>query len=322
MKIAITGGAGFIGQRLSDQLAREGHEIVIIDAAHPENPIDVTDEAAMMGALRGVDVVYNLAAQHRDDVRPKQLYYDVNVGGAEILVKAAKAHNIKTMIFTSTVAVYGLDAGESKESDTPAPFNEYGKSKLQAEEVFNQWQSESDDHTLVTLRLVATFGKGNRGNVFTLIDQIARDRFVMVGKGGNAKSLAYVDNVSAFLAHCLTLKAGQAYLYNYADKPDLKTADLVSTIRTSLGKADKSVRIPYCVGLMGGYVFDQIAAISGRQLPISSVRVKKFCANTVVNSDKRAETGFKAPYSLEEGLQDMIAHDFADVVAKTQAKAA
>ncbi len=309
MKIAITGGAGFIGSRLTKQLTDLGHEIVIIDTAG-DNPIDVTDEAAMMGALRGVDVIYNLAAQHRDDVRPKQLYYDVNVGGAEVIVKAAKAHGIKTIIFTSTVAVYGLDAGESKESDTPAPFNDYGRSKLQAEDVFNAWQAENpDEHSLVTLRLVATFGPGNRGNVFTLIDQIARGRFVMVGNGSNAKSLAYVENVAAFLTHCLTLKTG-AHVYNYADKPDMIMRDMVSNIRRDLGQKSGGLKIPYPVGLIGGFVFDRLAGLTGKTFPISSVRVKKFCANTIVNSDKRNETGFTAPYTLEHGLNEMIAADF------------
>lgn len=322
MKIAITGGAGFIGARLARALEALGHDIVILDTAAPKS-IDITDEAAVMGALKGVDVIYNLAAQHRDDVRPIQLYYDVNVTGAKLLVKAAKAHNIQHIIFTSTVAVYGLNAGDSRETDTPKPFNDYGRSKLQAEEVFNAWQAEEGAaRTLTTLRLVATFGAGNRGNVYTLIDQIARDRFVMVGRGGNYKSLAYVENVVAFLVHCLGLPQGQAHLYNYADKPDLNMSDMVTQIRKSLGKTGAALRLPYCLGLAGGFVFDKLAAVTGKRFPISTVRVQKFCADTVVNSDKRSETGFTAPHSLQAGLAEMIAADFVDAPADVKEKAA
>lgn len=320
MKIAVTGGAGFIGARLVKALENQGHEVVVLDSAAP-HPIDVTDEAAVMGALRGVEVIYNLAAEHRDDVRPLQRYYDVNVGGAEILVRAAKAHGIKTIIFTSTVAVYGLNAGESRESDVPQPFNDYGRSKLEAEDIFSAWQQENaTDNTLVTLRLVATFGPGNRGNVHTLIDQIARGRFVMVGDGSNHKSLAYVENVVAFLAHCLTQGTG-AHIYNYADKPDMNMRDMVAQIRKSLGMKKKGVQIPYPIGLAGGIVFDQIARVTGKNFPISSIRVKKFCADTIVNSDKRNETGFTAPFSLADGLEAMINADFSQVqIAQNKAE--
>lgn len=318
MKIAITGGAGFIGARLAAQLEAQGHEVLILDVLAP-HPVDITDEAAVMGALKGVEVIYNLAAEHRDDVRPLQRYYDVNVGGAELLVKAAKAYDIKTIIFTSSVAVYGLNAGESCETDKPDPFNDYGRSKLQAEEVFNAWQSEApEQRSLVTIRLVATFGPGNRGNVYTLIDQIARGRFVMVGNGQNHKSLAYVENVAAFLAHCLTLDQG-AHLYNYADKPDMNMRDMVARIRAALGLKQGGVKIPYAVGIAGGAAFDVLARVTGRRFPISTIRVKKFCADTVVNADKRTQTGFTAPYSLAEGLDVMIKADFVEGQAQEEA---
>lgn len=310
MKIAITGGSGFIGSRLSALLKAEGHELVVLDLA-ADHPVDVTDEAAVMEALTGVDAIYNLAAEHRDDVSPVARYYDVNVGGAKVLAKAAAAHNIKTIIFTSSVAVYGLDAGESTERDTPAPFNDYGSSKLQAEDVFNAWAVGDTDRSLVTLRLVATFGQGNRGNIYTLMDQIARGRFVMVGAGRNYKSVAYVDNVAAFLQHCLGRGAG-AHLYNYADKPDLNMREMVRDIRAALGRSGLGPRLPYVIGLTGGVCFDVLAKLTGKNFPISRVRVEKFCANTVVNADKAHASGFTAPASLQAGLERMMKAEFDD----------
>lgn len=320
MKIAVTGGSGFIGSRLVQRLRDDGHEVAVIDLNHADQPIDVTDEAAMMGALKGVDVIYNLAAQHRDDVRPLSLYYDVNVGGAEVLIKAADAYDIKTIIFTSTVAVYGLNAGQSKETDQPDPFNDYGRSKLQAEEVLNAWADERSDRSLVTMRLVASFGPGNRGNVYTLMNQISRDRFVMVGDGRNSKSLAYVENVAAFLVHCLSFGQGR-HLYNYADKPDMNMADMIANIRTNFGRSRKGIRLPYWLGICGGFVFDMLAKLTGKRFPISVVRVQKFCADTVVNADKVHQSGFEAPYDLYAGLERMIAEDFLpEQLPKSDAK--
>lgn len=315
MKIALIGGAGFIGSVLAEKLIEARHEVAILDLNPSEQfpdrsqIIDVQDLNALKDALSGFDIIYNLAAEHRDDVSPVEKYYNVNLGGAENIAAAARHNHIHTIIFTSTVAVYGLNAGESRESDTPSPFNDYGRSKLQAEEVLQKWQAEDPQHTLVIMRLVATFGPGNRGNIFTLMDQIARKRFVMVGDGRNKKSVAYVENVAAFLQHCLTFDAG-CHLYNYADKPDLTMHEMVADIRHAFGFEGKGPQIPYAIGLAGGWTFDLAAQITGKTFPISTVRVQKFCANTVVSAEKLNDTGFERPCSLSEGLKAMIRSDF------------
>lgn len=324
LKIAITGGAGFIGTALARILKDQGHELVLIDIRASEifpeasHNVDITDSAALTAALDGVDVIYHLAAEHRDDVSPIQRYYDVNVDGGENVIAAAKAHGITRIIFTSTVAVYPLVPADpqkgSAEVHVPAPFNDYGHSKLQSEATFTAWAAEDESRSLVMLRLVATFGIGNRGNIFTLINQIASGKFIMIGNGQNRKSIAYVGNVAAFLAHCLNLKGGQ-HLYNYADKPDLDMRDFVGGVRGALGLRGVGLRIPYIIGLMGGFAFDILAEISGRKFPISMIRVRKFCASTIVNADKLGETGFKAPYSLNDGLEEMIKAEFPDKAA-------
>lgn len=315
MKIAITGGSGFIGSVLMDRLSKSGHDVFWLDIrpskAFPDRGsiVDVTDEEKLCKALEGVDIVYHLAAEHRDDVRPIQKYYDVNVGGARSLVNACENNHIKTIIFTSTVAIYGLEAKKSKEDDVPKPFNDYGKSKLESEIVFTQWVEKEKGNTLIMIRPVAIFGVENRGNIYNLIKSIARKRFIMIGNGHNKKSIAYVGNVSAFLEYVLNLKSGK-HIYNYADKPDLSTRDLVDKARSSLGFKASTISLPYIFGILGGVIFDCLAKMTGRTFPISAIRVQKFCADTVVSADKIEETNFKRPYSLEEGLAYMIKHEF------------
>ncbi len=319
MKIAITGGAGFIGTELAKILHSQGHETVLIDLkksdTFPEHSVvaDVTDKDAMVEATKGSEAIYHLAAEHRDDVSPIQRYYDVNVGGGQNVIDAAKANGIQKIIFTSSVAVYPLEPEDpvngSSEAHTPAPFNDYGQSKYDSEGTFAAWADEDDQRSLTMVRLVATFGVGNRGNIFTLINQIAGGKFMMIGSGKNRKSIAYVGNVAAFLAHCLNAKPG-AHISNYADKPDLNMREFVISVREALGRKGVGFRVPYLPGLIGGYVFDVLAKLTGRKLPISSIRVRKFCANTIVNADKLQETGFNAPHSLKDGLQEMIAAEF------------
>lgn len=318
MKIAITGGAGFIGTALAENLLREGHDVLLLDLHHsqkfPERSriVDICDEAALTQALQGIEAVYHLAAEHRDDVQPVQKYYDVNVGGGQALLRACDANGITRVIFSSSVAVYGLNVGRaqgSHEDDTPAPFNDYGASKWQSERDFNTWADHDPARSLVIVRLVATFAPGNRGNIYTLMNQIARGKFIMIGSGNNRKSIAYLGNVAAFLQHALSFGAGK-HLYNYADKPDLTTRELVAQVRGALGFPGSGPSAPYIAGLLGGMVFDAAAKITGRNFPISAIRVRKFCADTIVDAQRAHASGFAAPFTLQQGLQHMIAVEF------------
>jgi hypothetical protein len=157
-------------------------------------------------------------------------------------------------------------------------------------------------------RLVATFGIGNRGNIYNLIRQVVNQKFMMIGSGRNHKSLAYVENVAAFLDFCRAFDSG-IHIYNYTDKPDYDMNALVADIRSGAGQTGGYTKIPYFIGLCGGVLLDMIASITGRKFPISAIRVRKFCANTVVNADKAHQSGFKAPYSMKDGLAKTIKGD-------------
>ena len=313
--IAILGGAGFVGSSLAESLRRSGHSVTTVDVAGGRTgggihrAADVRDLGALTLALEGADAVYHLAAVHRDDVRPVSLYEEVNVGGAENVCGACSALGIDRIVFTSSVAVYGLGAPDASEDREPAPFNEYGRSKLRAEQVHRGWQAEAPERrSLVIVRPTVVFGEGNRGNVYELVRQIAAGRFVMVGSGRNRKSMAYVDNLSAFLVHVLGEGPG-THLFNYVDKPDLSMRELVDTIREALGRPAGGGHIPYAVGYLGGLACDVVAAVTGRKLPISTVRVRKFCSTTTFSAQRAGSTGFRAPVPLREALLRTVRHE-------------
>ena len=79
----------------------------------------------------------------------------------------------------------------------------------------------------------------------------------------------------------------------------------------ALGKrSDLSFRFPYMIGLLGGYAFDFLAKVTGKTYPISSIRIKKFNADTVINTENLQNTGFVPSYTLAEGLNRMIKSEF------------
>ncbi|AJW64731.1 UDP-glucose 4-epimerase [Elizabethkingia miricola] len=317
MKIAVIGGSGFVGTRLIGLLSQSAqYELTNIDKNPSQKYSEITqignvmDKAILRSQLQDIDVVILLAAEHRDDVTPVSLYYDVNVQGMKNTLEAMDANGIKRIVFTSSVAVYGLDKDNPDESFPADPFNHYGKSKWEAEEVLQEWYKKHEDWNINIIRPTVIFGEGNRGNVFNLLNQIANGKFMMIGKGNNQKSMSYIRNVIAFIKFLIKEKNDGYNVYNYVDKPDFTTNDLVHHTSEILNKSIPTTRIPYWLGMLGGYGFDLLAWITRKKLNISSVRVKKFCAVTQYDSTKAMSSGFRPPYTMEEGLRRMLNEEF------------
>lgn len=317
MNITLIGGSGFVGTRLIDLLKEDqNYELKNIDLEHSHffDSItvigDVRDQVQMDEMMQGTDLVVLLAAKHRDDVTPVSLYYDTNVGGMRCTLNAMEKNGIKRLIFFSSVAVYGLNKSNPDESHPADPFNHYGKSKWEAEQVLQEWFMTHGDWNIDIVRPTVIFGERNRGNVYNLLNQISSGKFLMVGKGENVKSMAYVGNIVAFVKFMIESVTEGYNVFNYIDKPDTNMNDLVALVEKVLGKHTPSTHFPYWMGMMGGYCFDLLAKITGKKLAISSVRVKKFCAVTQFDSTKAMTSGFVPPYTLQEGLARTLEFEF------------
>lgn len=319
-QICIIGGSGFIGTRFCRRLLSRKPEtdftIVdkVVSAAFPERTriADVRSPEALQRAIAKPGAILNLAAEHRDDVRPLSLYDEVNVQGAKNICSVAEEKGVQTIVFASSVAVYGFAPVGTDENGKIAPFNDYGRTKYEAEEVFRAWHARDPvRRTLVIVRPTVVFGEQNRGNVYNLLRQIASGRFVMVGDGENRKSMAYVENIAAFLEHAVTFHPG-VHTYNYIDKPDFTMNSLVSNVNRLLGRSgDIRFRLPYWVGLMVGKLFDLASVLSGRRFTISSIRIRKFCADTCFDTALE-KSGFVAPVSIVEALDKTVRYEFLE----------
>lgn len=315
MKITIIGASGFVGSRLIEIL-KQNHEILNIDKSeslfYPEitEIANVLDKGRLISLLRNTDLVVLLAAEHRDDVAPTSLYYDVNVGGMRNTLEAMAINGIKRIIFTSSVAVYGLNKENPSETFPSDPFNHYGKSKWEAELVLQNWYQSHTDWSINILRPTVIFGERNRGNVYNLLRQISSGKFLMVGNGNNKKSMAYVGNIVAFMDFLIKNVREGYNVYNYIDKPDFTMNELVSHVSKVLNKHIPTTHYPLWMGMFGGYCFDVLAFITRKKLAISSVRVKKFCATTQFDATKVQSLAFKPPYTLAEGLARTLEFEF------------
>ncbi len=313
MKICIVGGSGFVGSTLIKEL--HGFNVLNLD----KNQSPYFDDISTKGDIRfldeirihkGTDYVVLLAAEHRDDVTPTSLYYDVNVEGTKNVLKAMDNAGVKNIVFTSSVAIYGLNKSNPDENHPKDPFNHYGKSKWQAELVIKEWYDNNPEEKSVTIiRPTVIFGERNRGNVYKLLKQISSGKFIMIGKGQNKKSMAYVGNVVAFIKDRLEREVLGYHIYNYVDKPDYNMNELVSTVEKKMKLNIPKIKIPYWIGMLSGFWFDFFSKITGKKFTISSVRVKKFCATTQFEANK-IHGVFSPPYTLEQGLKQTLDHEF------------
>ena len=319
--IKIIGGSGFIGTRLSKRLNKNNSEFLIVDKVMSKtfenicSIADVRDTGSLSKVLNSNDIIINLAAEHRDDVSPKTLYDDVNVQGARNVCEVAEQKGISTIIFTSSVAVYGFAPLGTKEDGKINYFNDYGRTKCEAELVYKAWQEKDlEKRKLVIVRPTVVFGEQNRGNVYNLLKQIASGKFMMIGDGTNRKSMAYVENVAAFLEYSLKFENG-VHIYNYIDKPDFDMNTLVKNVNRTLGKDEKvGFRMPFAIGYSIGKIFDLVALITDKKFTVSSIRIKKFCSDSMFDTSIE-ESGFIRPVKLEDGLANTIKYEFVD---KTQ----
>lgn len=311
--IKVIGGSGFVGSFLLKELT--DFRVSNLD----KNPSPFFNEITTIGNIinkddlifsKDVSSVVLLAAEHRDDVSPKSLYYRTNVQGTKNVLEAMDRAGIKNLIFTSSVAIYGLDKENPDETHPEDPFNHYGKSKWQAESAIKEWYSKDPKGKSITiLRPTVIFGERNRGNVYNLLKQISSGRFMMIGNGQNKKSMAYVRNIVALIKNRLEKMEEGLHIFNYADNPDYNMNQLVSVIQKKMNMKIRKQKIPYWLGILGGFVFDILAMITRKKLAISSIRVKKFCATTQFDASK-VHKKFEAPYSLNEGLNNTLEFEF------------
>ncbi|HEV2452399.1 MAG TPA: UDP-glucose 4-epimerase GalE [Streptosporangiaceae bacterium] len=152
MKLLVTGGAGYVGSVVAAQLVEAGHEVVVLDDLSTSRPEGVPEGAAFVpGTVRdaaaavladGVDAVLHFAAKSLvgESMRHPGLYWSHNLGGALALLDAMRVAGVRSIVFSSTAAVYGEPERVPVEETDPArPANPYGASKLAVDETLHEY---------------------------------------------------------------------------------------------------------------------------------------------------------------------------------------
>jgi UDP-glucose 4-epimerase len=216
MKILVTGGAGFIGSHLANELHRQNHLVRVLDDLSTGDPAlltpqinlnrgDVRDIPRLWSLLQGVDLVYHLAARvsvPASVLYPRE-YNDVNVGGTVALLEACRdVGAVKRVVLASSATVYGDQAAQPvDEGMITHPSVPYAVSKLAAEQyLFNIGRLSG--YETVALRIFNAYGPGqplppaHAPVVPQFMQQIlGRGSVIVNGDGNQTRDFVYVDDV-------------------------------------------------------------------------------------------------------------------------------
>jgi GlcNAc-P-P-Und epimerase len=315
MKIFMTGGSGFIGTHLIKLLDSIGiHQVINYDINEPKiisNATyikgDIRSESEVYDAMKNCDTVIHLAAIWDDFSLDESEYFSTNVDGTQIVINAAKKHHIHTFLNYSSVSVYGETEEECIEKMTDLnPTNPYGRSKLMAEKLFGHWYKENSGISVVHLRPSVVFGKYNYGNIYRLINQINSGFYFNIKKSKSSlKSITYVENLTNATVFLLGKMKVGIEIYNYSDAPHMNTMQISNIIEKRFGKKI-GFTVPYVVAYALAIPFDLISKLTGKNIPISTMRVKKYCTQTLNNSEKIKQLGYKSVFSSIEGLERTV----------------
>lgn len=215
MRILITGGAGFIGVHLANQLHSQGHYVRVLDDLSAGDPArldaginftrgDINNVPKLWSLLQGVDVVYHLAAQvsiPASVLYPRE-YNEVNVGGTVSLLEAVRDVGVRRMVFAGSATVYGQQQVEFVHEEMRTnPRVPYAVAKLAAEQYMFNVGLHSGFET-VSLRIFNAYGpsQGLPPTHAPVIPQfmhqiIGHGSIIVHGNGEQVRDFVYVDDV-------------------------------------------------------------------------------------------------------------------------------
>lgn len=269
MRVLVTGGGGFLGRYIVEQLLRRGDQVrVLCRNPYPELQRqgaelqlgDVADRDVMLQATRDVDVVFHVAAMVGFWGRYED-FYRTNVLGTQNVIDACMANGVRRLVYTSSpsVTMNNVDIHNGDESlPYPAHYHSpYSATKAEAE---RRVLAANGSNGLITTAIRPHLIVGPRDNhlIPRLLDKARRGRLRQIGPGTNKVSIVYVENAAH--AHLLAASSdqvgGKAYFINESEPLLLWPWINEMLLRLNLKPARR--RVPFLLAFYAGLVLEGV----------------------------------------------------------------
>ena len=316
LNVLITGGTGFIGSRLGLRCLESGHSVLILGQentpAESSNRklleekgarirlASVTQKELLPELLKGIDVVFHLAAvQHEVNV-PDQRFREVNVQGTANLLEGSVTAGVRRFVHGSTIGVYGQGmVGRIDENSPMRPDNIYGKTKLEGENVVLSFKEKLP---VVIVRIPETYGPGDR-RLLKLFKAIRKGVFIMIGDGKNLHHLIYIDDLIDAFSLASEIPDAVGNIFVVAGEEPVTTNEMVAVIAERMGTRIPRYRVPLSALLFLAYLVEKMCQPFGIKPPIYPRRMDFFRKNFVFSKEKAKRIlGFQPKISFSEGI--------------------
>jgi UDP-glucose 4-epimerase len=299
----VTGGSGFIGQRLVAALKQSGGEIRVLSREkHSDYDAiicDLQSEVIPDQALNNVNTVFHLAGfahDMRDASKIADLYYKVNVSATVQLANLAVKSGVKRFVFVSSVKAggnppLGTCANEKDQKNTE---DVYGKTKREAELALLKIGKESGMHVSI-IRPSLVYGPNVRGNLKLMLSGIEKGWFPPLPETGNRRSMIHVDDLVRAILLVAEDRRANGEIFIATDGTPYSSREIYNTMCGVTGKLIPKWSVPKIL-------FDIASLVS----PRIKYKINKLLGNECYSSSKLEALGFKA----KKSLKDMNETDF------------
>ena len=256
IKSLVTGGAGFIGAHVTNELIKMGHDVVVLDDLSGGFEENVNPQAKFVkGSILDYalveqlfaeykfDYVYHLAAYAAEGLSHfiKRFNYNNNLIGSVNLINQAILHKIKCFVFTSSIAVYGAGKPPLREDMIPVPEDPYGIAKL-AVEMELRVSHEMFGLNYVVFRPHNVYGEYQnlgdryRNVVGIFMNQLMQGKELSVfGDGMQTRAFSYIGDIAPNIANCVNIPAAYNQVINVGADKDYTVKELAHTVMEAMG---------------------------------------------------------------------------------------
>lgn len=312
--VLVTGATGFTGGHLARYLHGRGHAVraFVRDPNRGQHLAsqgisleagDLRDAGALQRAMRGVDVVYHIAALYREAGLADSVYFDVNAHAVGTLIQTAAAAGVRRVVHCSTVGVHGgVEHPPANEEAPLRPGDVYQRAKVEGERIARDAAARHRIEVVIA-RPSGIYGPGDR-RLLKLFRGVARRRFVVLGSGRIFYHLTYIDDLVEGFRLCGEVPgaAGRTYILAGGEVSTLN--ELVALIASEAGVPPPRARLPVWPFWLAGAACEAVCAPFGIEPPLYRRRVDFFTKSRAFDiSRARAELGFNPRVGLREGVR-------------------
>ncbi len=256
----VTGGAGFIGAHVTNELVLMGHKVIVLDDLSGGYAENVNSKATFIeGSINDYDLilslfeehkfnyVYHLAAYAAEGLSHfiRRFNYNNNLIGSINLINASIKHKVECFVFTSSIACYGALEPPMRESDYPHPEDPYGVAKFAVE------QDLKTAHDMFGLNYVIfrphnvygeyqNLGDRYRNVVGIFMNQLMQGKELTIfGDGMQTRAFSYIGDVAPQIANCVNIPEAMNEVFNIGADKEYTVKELAETTQKVMGLSGK-----------------------------------------------------------------------------------